>query len=201
MTTDTHAELHTQLGAVTINPVGDRAVYVRAGQGEGDHAPLELGRGATVRIRAHYQLRAGAWIAPQPFLNRADRPDLPPSRTQTKTVLDAIGRAITEWAASPEGARALTMSQAARMMDEADSRAAIAAKLQRIAQQLDREAHELRAGGRVEHLRGDLSSGMTVRTTQVRTAAGALLPPLEKPPTVYGATRYPGSIRNQQPDN
>lgn len=201
------AALTTELGTIDVMPQGDRVAYVRAAEEdrellEAAREPLRLGRGVELRVRAHfyYEPERHAWRARQPFIYRVDQPGKEPTARMERQACDVIAARLLEWSQTPEGAAMLAGSHQAEVEGEAASRLAIGLQLRRLADALDREAKALMDGGRVEHLRGHVN-GFEVRTTQVRTRDGLLLPPLKKPPSVHGSTDYPDSIQHQRPED
>lgn len=204
--TATGAELTTPLGVIDVRAQDGRTFYVRAGQaddtelGEAPRRPLRIGRHVELRARMHFQTNGGArWRADHPFVYRVDQPGKLPTQRMVDKLQAELGAAVQAFAETPEGAELLDRRETSNAIGEAASRTAIALRLRECADQLDREAHELVNGGRVEHLRGTINC-FDVRTTQVRTAAGELMPPIKTPPTIYGSTDHPDAIANQRPE-
>lgn len=200
--------LETTAGPVHAVAQGDRTLYVRAGeQSDRDmldaaREPLRFKRGIELRVRAHFFLdeSTGEWRSRQPFIYRVDDPGKEPTARQSRELLDVVGAALKTWAETATGR--VTLAHARRVKAEADaaSRVATALELRRCADALDREAAALRAGGRVSYRRSNMN-GLDVRTAQIITVDGELMPALKNPPTVYGATDWPDSLKDNREED
>lgn len=192
--------LDTAAGRVDVWVQDARTLYVRAGLTDATlleeaREPLDAGRGALVSFRGHFTLGDDGTVScAQPFVHRVDQArDREPTRAMINRVRDAISVALTGLGATPEEARMLAEAQ--RDVNDADAveRVALAAQLRRIADHLDREARELRAGGVKRNRRRTLSSGLTERVVRVQRPDGTFMDVCPEPPTIYGASRYPGT--------
>lgn len=191
--------LTTDVGTVDALVQDERTVYVRAGLDERDvhpdaRSPLDVGRGAQLSFRGHFRLdQAKGWRCAQPFAHRVDqRRDREPTPAMVKRCCEQIAAALgLELSSTDDGRELLHRAGRAKAEAAAVERVAAAHALRLVADHLDAEARELRAGGRVSYRRVSFHNrGMDERLTQIVRADGTLMDPPPEPPTVYGSTRF-----------
>lgn len=187
---DNRVLLDTRIGRIDAWAQDGRTFLVRVGDGN-ELPPLDLGRGITITVHAHFKHRPGkGWCAWSPSYRRTDQgrgKDL--THAQSRRASETIAERLGEFAETPEGRALLTIAQLEASTGEAAKRAGIAAELRAVADHLDAEALALTRGGRVSRRRHQLN-GSDMRVDQIELSDGSLMKPCPEPPAVYGASRY-----------